>query len=71
MPERTDAYTPPVAAAAVQVRHAQEAEGGAAADDIDAHAWCRAARAKVLARRGQFPGRALLDEPQTLLAPTS
>ena len=50
----------------------EEAQAAAAPTDIDAQARWRAARAKILARRGQFPaGRALLDEAAALVSPTS
>jgi class 3 adenylate cyclase/tetratricopeptide (TPR) repeat protein len=50
----------------------EEAQAVAAPDDIDAQARSRAARAKVLARRGQFPAaRTLLDEAAALVSPTS
>ena len=53
-------------------RMTEEAQAAAGADDIDAQARWRAARAKVLARRGQFPtARALLDEATVLVSPTS
>jgi tetratricopeptide (TPR) repeat protein len=48
-----------------------EAQAAAASDDIDAQARWRAARAKVLARAGQFPAaRALLDEANAMVSPT-
>ena len=50
----------------------EEAEKSAAPGDVDPHAQWRAARAKVLARRGQFPAaRTLLDEAAALVTPTS
>jgi tetratricopeptide (TPR) repeat protein len=50
----------------------EEAQAAATPGDIDAQARWRSARAKVLARRGQFPAaRALLDEAAALVAPTS
>jgi predicted ATPase/class 3 adenylate cyclase len=50
----------------------EEAQETAAPDDIDAQARWRVARAKVLARGGQFPAaRTLLDEAEALVAPTS
>jgi class 3 adenylate cyclase/tetratricopeptide (TPR) repeat protein len=50
----------------------EEAQAAAATADIDAQARWRAARAKVLARRGQFPAaRTLLDEAAALVSPTS
>jgi class 3 adenylate cyclase len=50
----------------------EEAQAAAPASDIDAQARWRAARAKVLARRGQFPAaRTLLDEAAALVSPTS
>jgi tetratricopeptide (TPR) repeat protein len=50
----------------------EEAQAAATPDDIDAHARWRIARAKVLARRGEFPAaRTLLDEATALLSPTA
>jgi class 3 adenylate cyclase/tetratricopeptide (TPR) repeat protein len=50
----------------------EEAQEAAAAADIDAQARWRTARAKVLARSGQFPtARTLLDEAEALVSPTS
>ena len=50
----------------------EEAQAAAAPGDIDAQARWRAARAKVLARSGQFPAaRTLLDEAVALVSPTS
>jgi class 3 adenylate cyclase/tetratricopeptide (TPR) repeat protein len=50
----------------------EQAQAAAAPGDIDAQARWRAARAKVLARGGQFPAaRALLDEAAALISPTS
>jgi tetratricopeptide (TPR) repeat protein len=50
----------------------EDAQAAATTDDIDAHARWRAARAKVLARSGQFPAaRTLLDEAEALVSPTS
>jgi tetratricopeptide (TPR) repeat protein len=50
----------------------EEAQEAAPRDDIDAHVRWRAARAKVLARSGQFPAaRALLDEAAALVSPNS
>jgi class 3 adenylate cyclase/tetratricopeptide (TPR) repeat protein len=50
----------------------EEAQALAAADDIDAQARWRATRAKLLARRGQFPAaRRLAAEAVALAAPTS
>jgi class 3 adenylate cyclase len=49
----------------------EEAQAAAASDDIDAQARWRAARAKVLARAGQFPAaHTLLDEADALVSPT-
>jgi predicted ATPase len=49
----------------------EEAQALAAADDIDAQARWRATRAKLLARRGQFPAaRRLAAEAVALVAPT-
>jgi class 3 adenylate cyclase/tetratricopeptide (TPR) repeat protein len=46
----------------------EEAQGAAAPDDFDAHARWRATRAKLLARRGQFPAaRRLADEALALI----
>jgi class 3 adenylate cyclase/tetratricopeptide (TPR) repeat protein len=51
---------------------AEEAQAAAPPGDIDAQARWRAARAKVLARSGQFPAaRTLLDEAAALVSPTS
>ena len=50
----------------------EEAQAAAPPGDIDAQARWRAARAKVLARSGQFPAaRTLLDEAEALVSPTS
>jgi MalT-like TPR region len=50
----------------------EEAQAAAPPGDIDAQTRWRAARAKVLARRGQFPAaRTLLDEATALVSPTS
>jgi tetratricopeptide (TPR) repeat protein len=50
----------------------EEGQAAAAADDIDAQARWRAARAKVLAQTGQFPAaQTLLDEAAALVSPTS
>ncbi len=50
----------------------EEARAAAAPDDVDAQTPRRAARAKILARGGQFPAaRALLDEAAALVSPTS
>jgi tetratricopeptide (TPR) repeat protein len=50
----------------------EEAQTAAVPDDKDAQARWRGARAKLLARSGQFPAaRALLDEAEALVAPTS
>jgi tetratricopeptide (TPR) repeat protein len=50
----------------------EEAQAAAAPDDLDAQARWRAARAKVLARSGQFlAARILLDEAAALISPTS
>ena len=50
----------------------EEGQAAAAPGDVDAQARWRAARAKVLARGGQFPAaRALLDEAAALVSPTS
>ena len=49
----------------------EEAQAAAAPADIDAQARWRAARAKVLARAGQFPAaQTLLDEAEALVSPT-
>lgn len=49
----------------------EEAQVAAGPADIDAQARWRAARAKVLARGGQFPAaRTLLDEAEALASPT-
>ena len=49
----------------------EEAQAAAAPADIDAQARWRAARAKVLARAGQFPAaQTLLDEAAALVSPT-
>ena len=49
-----------------------ETRAAAAPDDVDAQTRWRAARAKILARGGQFPAaRALLDEAAALVSPTS
>ena len=49
----------------------QQAQAAAAPDDTDAQARWRAARAKVLARAGQFPAaHTLLDEADALVSPT-
>jgi hypothetical protein len=49
----------------------EEAQAAAGPADIDAQARWRAARAKVLARGGQFPAaRTLLDEAEALASPT-
>ena len=53
-------------------RLSEEAQAVAASDDLDAQARWRATRAKVLARRGQFPAaRRLAAEAVALVAPTS
>ena len=50
----------------------EEAQATATPGDIDAQARWRATRAKLLARRGQFPAaRTLLDEAAALVSPTS
>ena len=50
----------------------EEGQAAASPADIDAQARWRAARAKVLARNGQFPAaRTLLDEAEALVSPTS
>jgi class 3 adenylate cyclase len=50
----------------------EDAQAAASPGDIDAQARWRAARAKVLARSGQFPAaRALLDQADALVSPTS
>ena len=50
----------------------EEAQALAAADDIDAQARWRATRAKLLARRGQFPAaRRLAAQAEALISPTS
>jgi hypothetical protein len=50
----------------------EEAEALAPADDLDAQARWRAARAKVLAQRGQFTiARQLAAEAEALIAPTT
>jgi hypothetical protein len=50
----------------------EEAQAAATPADIDAQARWRAARAKVLARSGQFPAAwTLLDEAEALVSPTS
>jgi tetratricopeptide (TPR) repeat protein len=50
----------------------EQAQAAAAPADIDAQARWRAARARVLARAGQFPAaRTLLDEAVALVSPTS
>jgi predicted ATPase/class 3 adenylate cyclase len=50
----------------------EEAQAAATPSDIDAKARWRAARAKVLARGGQFPAsQTLLDEAAALVSPTS
>jgi hypothetical protein len=50
----------------------EEAEALAEADDLDAQTRWRAARAKVLARRGQFTAaRQLTAEAEALIAPTT
>ena len=49
----------------------EQAQAAAAPADIDAQARWRAARAKVLARAGQFPAaQTLLDEAEALVSPT-
>ena len=53
-------------------RMTEEAEALAGADDVNAQARWRATRAKLLARRGQFPAaRRLADEAVALVSPTS
>ena len=53
-------------------RITEEAQASASADDIDAQTRWRVARAKVLARGGQYPAaRTLLDEAEALVSPTS
>jgi hypothetical protein len=53
-------------------RLTEEAEALAAGDDLDAQVRWRATRAKLLARRGQFPAaRRLAAEAVALVAPTS
>jgi class 3 adenylate cyclase/tetratricopeptide (TPR) repeat protein len=53
-------------------RLTEEAEALAVSDDIDAQARWRATRAKLLARRGQFPAaRRLADEAMALVSSTS
>ena len=53
-------------------RMTEEAEALAGAGDVDAHARWRATRAKLLARRGQFPAaRRLAHEAVALVSPTS
>jgi tetratricopeptide (TPR) repeat protein len=53
-------------------RLTEEAEALAAADDLDAQARWRAARAKVLAQRGQFTAaRQLAAQAEALIAPTT
>jgi predicted ATPase/DNA-binding SARP family transcriptional activator len=53
-------------------RLTEEAQAVAAADDLDAQARWRAARAKVLAQRGQFTAaRQLAGEAEALIAPTT
>jgi tetratricopeptide (TPR) repeat protein len=50
----------------------EEAEALAAADDLDAQARWRAAKAKVLAQGGQFTAaRQLVGEAEALIAPTT
>jgi tetratricopeptide (TPR) repeat protein len=50
----------------------EEAQAAATPCDIDAQAHWRAARAKLLARGGQFPAaQALVDEAAALVSPTS
>jgi tetratricopeptide (TPR) repeat protein len=50
----------------------EEAQAAAPPGDIDAQAQWRTARAKVLARSGQFPAaQTLLDEATALVSPTS
>ena len=50
----------------------EEAQAAATPGDIDAQARWRAARAKILAHRGQFPAaQTLLDEAAALVSPTS
>jgi predicted ATPase len=50
----------------------EEAEAVAAADDLDAQAVWRAARAKILAQRRQFTtARQLVSEAEALIAPTT
>jgi len=53
-------------------RMTEEAEAAAGPGDIDAQARWRATRAKLLARRGQFPAALrLVDEADALTSPTS
>jgi tetratricopeptide (TPR) repeat protein len=53
-------------------RLTEESEALAGADDLDAQVRWRAARAKVLAQRGQFTAaRQLADEAEALVAPTT
>jgi predicted ATPase/class 3 adenylate cyclase len=53
-------------------RLTEEAEALAVSDDIDAQTQWRTTRAKLLARRGQFPAaRRLADEAMALVSPTS
>ena len=50
----------------------EEAEAAATPDDFDAQAWWRATRAKLLARRGQFPAaHRLAAEATALVSETS
>jgi tetratricopeptide (TPR) repeat protein len=50
----------------------EEAQTAAAHDDIDARAQWRAARAKLLAQRGEVPAaRQIVDEAEALVSPTS
>ena len=50
----------------------EEAQAAASPDDIDSQARWRATRAKLLARRGQFPAaRRLVSEAAALVSPTS
>ena len=50
----------------------EEAQAATAPDDPDGQARWRATRAKLLARRGQFPAaRKLADEAEALISPTS
>jgi tetratricopeptide (TPR) repeat protein len=50
----------------------EEAQAATSPGDIDAQARWRTARARILARRGQFPAaRVLLDEADALVSPTS